>query len=170
MVGLGTDFADVTDYVSHNDLGTAVLLRAMHEVGCRGRLVLATSMVAYGEGRYTCASHGVVRPAPRSRERLEVGDFDLRCPECGELLESRAVAEVASLDPHNVYAATKLHQEHLCAVFGREHRLPVTALRYHNVYGPRVPASTPSAGVASLFRSTLETRSGSSRPCTRETD
>ena len=156
MVGLGTDFADITDYVSHNDLGTATLLGAMHAVGFRGRLVLASSMVVYGEGGYVCGVHGVVHPAPRSRERLELGDFEVRCPRCGEPLESRSVPESALLDPRNVYAATKLHQEHLCAIFGREHGVPVTALRYHNVYGPRMPASTPYAGVASLFRSALE--------------
>jgi len=31
----------------------------------------------------------------------------------------------------------------------------VTALRYHNVYGPRMPRDTPYAGVASIFRSAL---------------
>jgi dTDP-L-rhamnose 4-epimerase len=56
-----------------------------------------------------------------------------------------------------VYAATKLHQEHLLAAFGREHpAVAVTALRYHNVYGPRMPRDTPYAGVASIFRSALE--------------
>jgi dTDP-L-rhamnose 4-epimerase len=59
------------------------------------------------------------------------------------------------VDPRNVYAATKLHQEHLCAAFGREHGIPVTSLRYHNVYGPRMPRDTPYAGVASIFRSQL---------------
>jgi len=156
MVGLGSDFADVTDYVSHNDLGTAALLRAMHDSGFRGRLVLASSMVVYGEGRFECVAHRVVRPAPRAEARLEAGDFDVRCPDCDEPLETRAVPETAPLDPRNVYAATKLHQEHLCAIFGREHGLPVTELRYHNVYGPRMPAFTPYAGVASLFRSALE--------------
>ena len=156
MVGLGTDFADVTDYVSHNDIGTATLLRTMHHVGFRGRLVLASSMVVYGEGRYECATHGVVAPAARLRVRLEAGDFEVRCPRCDGPLASRAVPEGAVLDPRNVYAATKLHQEHLCAAFGREHALPVTALRYHNVYGPRMPAATPYAGVASIFRSALE--------------
>jgi dTDP-L-rhamnose 4-epimerase len=66
------------------------------------------------------------------------------------------VPEDAPLDPRNVYAATKLHQEHLCAAFSRETGVPVTALRYHNVYGPRMPRDTPYAGVASIFRSALE--------------
>jgi dTDP-L-rhamnose 4-epimerase len=66
------------------------------------------------------------------------------------------VTEDFPLDPRNVYAATKVHQEHLCAAFARETGLPVTALRYHNVYGPRMPRETPYAGVASIFRSALE--------------
>ena len=61
--------------------------------------------------------------------------------------------EDAPLDPRSVYAATKLAQEHLCAAFARETGVPVTALRYHNVYGPRMPRDTPYAGVASIFRS-----------------
>lgn len=60
------------------------------------------------------------------------------------------------MDPRSVYASTKVHQEHLCAAFGREHDVPVTALRYHNVYGPRMPRETPYAGVASILRSALE--------------
>ncbi|MFN2504154.1 MAG: NAD-dependent epimerase/dehydratase family protein, partial [Acidimicrobiales bacterium] len=57
--------------------------------------------------------------------------------------------------PRNVYAATKLHQEHLCSLWGREAGATVVALRYHNVYGPRMPRDTPYAGVASIFRSAL---------------
>jgi dTDP-L-rhamnose 4-epimerase len=67
------------------------------------------------------------------------------------------VPEDAQVDPRNVYAATKLHQEHLCAAFGRDAGVPVTALRYHNVYGPRMPRDTPYAGVAGIFRSALAT-------------
>jgi dTDP-L-rhamnose 4-epimerase len=65
------------------------------------------------------------------------------------------VPEEAPTDPRNVYAATKLHQEHLCFSFGRETGVPVTALRYHNVYGPRMPRDTPYAGVASIFASAV---------------
>jgi dTDP-L-rhamnose 4-epimerase len=66
---------------------------------------------------------------------------------------AETVPEDAPLDPRNVYAATKLAQEHLCAAYARETGIPVTALRYHNVYGPRMPRDTPYAGVASIFRS-----------------
>src|SRR5919109_2643408 len=40
MVGLGIDFTDAPDYVSHNALGTATLLAALHHRGFDGRLVL----------------------------------------------------------------------------------------------------------------------------------
>ena len=155
-VGLGVSPADVLGYVEDNDLGTAAGLWAMHHVGFAGRLVLASSMVVYGEGAYRCAEDGPVRPGPRSAVDLAAGRFEPTCPRCGEPLAPDLVGEDAALDPRNTYAATKLHQEHLASVFGRETGVPVTSLRYHNVFGPRMPRDTPYAGVAALFRSALE--------------
>jgi dTDP-L-rhamnose 4-epimerase len=156
MVGLGVDLNDLPLFVSHNDAGTAALLTAMYRTRSVRRLVLASSMVVYGEGWFRCAAHGDLRPSPRTRERLRAGLFEPSCPSCGLDLEPLAVGEDAPLDPRNVYAATKVHQEHLCSVFARETGTPVTILRYHNVYGPRMPRDTPYAGVASIFRSALE--------------
>ncbi|MDL2081249.1 NAD-dependent epimerase/dehydratase family protein [Streptomyces sp. GXMU-J15] len=154
MVGLGTGFADAPEYVSRNDLGTAVLLAAMAEAGVR-RLVLAGSMVVYGEGRYTCPRHGDVRPGPRAVPDLEAGRFEPRCPSCGSALSPGLVTEDAPTDPRNVYAATKLAQEHLAASWARVTDSQAVSLRYHNVYGPGMPRDTPYAGVASFFRSAL---------------
>jgi dTDP-L-rhamnose 4-epimerase len=156
VVGLGTDFDDVVDYVRNNDVGTATLLRGLARRDQTQRLVLASSMVVYGEGRYRCQTHGLVRPEPRSKDDLDAGRFDPPCPLCGEQLAPEPVPEDTPIDPRNVYAATKVHQEHLCSAFGRESGVPVTALRYHNVYGPRMPRDTPYAGVASIFRSAIE--------------
>ena len=155
MVGLGTDIGDIADYVAHNDLGTAVLLRELARRRFRGRLVLASSMVVYGEGCYACAEHGFVRPGPRRDRDLAAGRFEPPCPVCGAALEPRSIPEDAPTDPRNVYAATKCQQEHLAAAFSRETGVPVTALRYHNVYGSRMPRDTPYAGVASIFASAL---------------
>jgi dTDP-L-rhamnose 4-epimerase len=154
MVGLGLDFDDAPEYVGCNDLGTAVLLAAMARTGIR-RLVLASSMVVYGEGRYECPEHGVVAPGPRTPAALRDGRFEPPCPQCGADLEAGLVDETATPDPRNVYAATKLAQEHLSAAFARATGGRVAALRYHNVYGPRMPRDTPYAGVASIFRSAL---------------
>ncbi|MEW2625458.1 NAD-dependent epimerase/dehydratase family protein [Streptomyces sp. NPDC048106] len=154
MVGLGNGVADAPEYVSRNDLGTAVLVAAMAAAGVR-RLVLAGSMVVYGEGRYTCPRHGVVRPGPRAVADLDAGRFEPRCPACGTELSPGPVGEDAPADPRNVYAATKLAQEHLAAAWARAQGGGAVCLRYHNVYGPRMPRDTPYAGVASFFRSAL---------------
>lgn len=156
MVGLGVDFGDVRHYVHANDAGTAAGLWALHRAGFRGRIVLASSMVVYGEGAYRCPTHGPVRPGPRDARDLEAGRYEPRCPACGGDLIPEAVDESTPPDPRNVYAATKVHQEHLLSAFAREHDVSVAALRYHNVYGPRMPRDTPYAGVASIFRSALE--------------
>jgi dTDP-L-rhamnose 4-epimerase len=157
MVGHGVDPSDAPEYASHNDYATAVLLAAMHAHGI-GRLVLASSMVVYGEGRYRCAEHGVVRAAPRNAEDIDAGRFEPPCPRCGAPLTDELVPEDAPLDPRSTYAATKLAQEHLAAAWARQTGGGVWALRYHNVYGPRMPRDTPYAGVASIFRSALERR------------
>ncbi|MFG2981256.1 NAD-dependent epimerase/dehydratase family protein [Streptomyces sp. NPDC048258] len=154
MVGLGKNFADAPDYVGCNDLGTAVLLAEMAAAGVR-ELVLAGSMVVYGEGRYTCERHGTVRPGPRRTEDLMAGRFEPRCPDCGEELAPGLVGEDAPTDPRNVYATTKLAQEHLAASWARCTEGRAVSLRYHNVYGPGMPRDTPYAGVASFFRSSL---------------
>jgi dTDP-L-rhamnose 4-epimerase len=153
-VGLGVDFGDVASYVSGNDSATAVLLEALWRDGFAGRLVLASSMVIYGEGMARCPAHGRVRPAPRADADLAAGSWEPRCA-CGQPVAWVAVEESTPADPRNVYAATKLHQEHLCGLWARSAGAAVVALRYHNVYGPRMPRDTPYAGVASIFRSAL---------------
>ena len=154
MVGLGVDAQDAPDYVSHNDFATAVLLAAMDRRRI-DRLVLASSMVVYGEGAYACPAHGAVRPGPRQADDLAAQQYEPSCPACGAALEPSTVGEDAPLDPRNTYAATKVAQEHLAAAWARQPGRAVTALRYHNVYGPRMPRDTPYAGVASIFRSAL---------------
>jgi len=156
-VGLGVDFGDVTAYGTDNDMGTARLLEALWHRSFTGRLVLASSMVVYGEGRYRCARHDDVRPGPRTGADLAAGRFDPACPSpgCDERAGWAPIDETAPVDPRNVYAATKAHQEHLCSVWAREAGAGAIALRYHNVYGGRMPRDTPYAGVASIFRSAL---------------
>jgi len=152
-VGLGVDFSDAPDYVSSNELGTAVLLAAMAQAGIR-RLVQASSMVVYGEGAYLGAG-GPTRPAARLERDLRAGRFD-PLDAHGATLEPLLIDEDAPLDPRNVYASSKLGQEYLATTWARSTGGAAAALRYHNVYGPGMPQNTPYAGVASLFRSALE--------------
>jgi dTDP-L-rhamnose 4-epimerase len=152
-VGLGVDFSDAPDYVHSNEVGTAVLLAGMQAAGI-DRLVLASSMVVYGEGSYR-GSAGFTRPGPRRVSDLDAGRFDPIDETTGEPLEPVLVAEDDPLDPRNVYASSKLGQEYLATSWSRGTDARVAALRYHNVYGPGMPQNTPYAGVASLFRSAL---------------
>ncbi|GAB2602524.1 NAD-dependent epimerase/dehydratase family protein [Paractinoplanes abujensis] len=154
MVGLGADLDDLPEYVGCNDLGTATVLAAMARAGT-SRLVLASSMVVYGEGRYACHRHGEVRPAPRAAADLTAGRFEAPCPDCADPLTPGLITEDAPLDPRSVYAATKVAQEHLSAAWARQTGGSVVTLRYHNVYGPGMPRDTPYSGVAAIFRSAL---------------
>ena len=155
LVGLGVDLSDLPAYADVNVTGTAVLLEAMGRHGIP-RLVFASSMVVYGEGAYDCAGHGQVRPSPRDPGDLAAGRFEPRCPRCAEPLTTTTVAEDAPLDPRNAYAASKVAQEHLAASWARLTGGAAIGLRYHNVYGPRMPRDTPYSGVAAIFRSCLE--------------
>ncbi len=155
LVGAGVRVGDLPDYAAHNDLGTAALLAAMHEADV-DRLVLASSMVVYGEGRYVCPDHGIQTPPPRPPERLDAGEFENRCPRCDAPLGWELVDEDARLDPRSAYAASKLAQEHYASSWARQAQAAAVALRYHNVYGPGMPKDTPYSGVAAMFRSSIE--------------
>ena len=152
-VGLGVDLDDAPDYAGSNDLGTARLLAAMARTGVDA-LVLASSMVVYGEGAYADALGPVAAPA-RSIDDLRAGRFEPRSPRTGAALRPGLVDETAPLDPRNVYAASKVAQEHYASAWARAANGRVAALRYHNVYGPHMPADTPYAGVAAIFRSAI---------------
>ena len=108
VVGLGLDLQDLPFYVGVNELGTAVLLAAADRAGI-GRVVLASSMVVYGEGRYTCPEHGDQVPPPRTRAALDAGDVENHCASCGRVqefvidMEKQAIALVDTLDAGAVH-------------------------------------------------------------------
>ena len=155
MVGAGVNAADAPAYGGHNDFATTVLLAQMFAAGIR-RLVLASSMVVYGQGRYACPDHGTVEPLPRRRVDLDAGVFEHRCPVCGLDVGWQLVDEDAVLRPRSLYAASKTAQEHYALAWSEATGGSVVALRYHNVYGPGMPRDTPYSGVAAIFRSSIE--------------
>lgn len=155
MVGAGVDAADAPAYGGHNDYATTVLLARMFAAGVR-RLVLASSMVVYGQGHYACPEHGLVDPPPRRRADLDAGIFENRCPACGLDVTWQLVNEDAALRPRSLYAASKTAQEHYALAWSEATGGSVVALRYRNVYGPGMPRDTPYSGVAAIFRSSLE--------------
>ena len=157
MVGLGKGGADAESYTSTNVMGTIRLMDAIAKRPnrLRPRVVLASTMAIYGEGAYVCGNCGKEREGSRKPGDLEKLKWDPFCVTCGEPLDPRPVTESQPPRPRSVYAITKLNQELMCMSLGREFKIPVVALRYHNVYGPRMPRDTPYAGVASIFKSRL---------------
>lgn len=153
-VGLGVDVADLPDYASSNDAGTATLLAAMARCGV-AHLTLASSMVVYGEGMAQCPEHGLVAPGPRLETALAAGDFEPPCPMCGRPLGTRLVDETTPFDPRNAYATSKVAQEFYASNWARVTGGSAAMMRYHNVYGPGMPRGTPYAGVAAIFTSAL---------------
>ncbi|WP_327147278.1 NAD-dependent epimerase/dehydratase family protein [Nocardia sp. NBC_01329] len=151
VVGAGVNTQDAPAYAGHNDYGTAVLLAAMERAGC-SRLVLASSMVVYGEGLYQ-GPRGIVAVMGRSREDIAAGRFEHR--DNGTDLRWAPVPEDTPARPRSLYAASKVAQENYATAWAAATGGAVTALRYHNVYGPGMPRDTPYSGVAAIFRSAL---------------
>ncbi len=155
LVGAGVRVGDLPAYAAHNDLGTAALLAAMHDAGV-GRLVLASSMVVYGEGRYACPTTDLRCRALVLSRRSIAATSTTTAPSVRMRSAWELVDEDARLDPRSSYAASKLAQEHYTSSWVRQADASAVALRYHNVYGPGMPRDTPYSGVAAMFRSSLE--------------
>lgn len=155
-VGVGQSMYEIAHYVSANTQGTAVLLQELLNRKNRvQKLVLASSMSVYGEGRYLCANCGLVSPELRSAEQLRSKQWEVTCPDCRLRLTAVATDESKNLQSSSIYALSKKSQEEMCLLFGRTYGLPVVALRYFNIYGPRQALSNPYTGVAAIFASRL---------------
>lgn len=157
VVGVGQSMYEIEKYVLNNILGTARLLEFLinhkHRVK---RLIIASSMSAYGEGLYKCKTCGLVRPTLRSNKQMSKKDWELHCPNCNKTLVSTEIPETESFKCNSIYAVTKQSQEDMMMIFGKAYGIPTTALRYFNVYGPRQSLSNPYTGVAAIFLSRLK--------------
>ena len=156
VVGNGESLINVRRAVDANAVGTATLLEAVIARRERiRRLVVASSMVVYGEGAYECASHGAVWPRERALERLRERRWEPPCPRCGADLRPARTAEDAPLRPTSVYGISKRDQEELALVLGHAYGFEAVTLRYLNVYGPRQALGNPYTGVAAIFAARL---------------
>ncbi len=157
LTGVGQSMYDIRNYVDTNCTGTATLLEAIikREKQVR-RLVLASSRAVYGEGTHECQICGIVYPRPRSKPDLELGKFASYCPNCSHELSPVPTSENRPLFPISVYGWTKKQQEEQCEYVAKTFGIPVSILRYFNVYGSRQSLSNPYTGVVSIFYSRLK--------------
>lgn len=155
-VGVGQSMYEIARYMEINTQGTAVLLQEiLHRKSRVQKLVLASSMSIYGEGKYLCADCGDVAPPLRAGGQLREKMWELQCPDCGKALLPVPTDESKPLQCSSIYALSKKGQEEMCLLFARTYGLPVVALRYFNIYGPRQALSNPYTGVAAIFASRL---------------
>jgi dTDP-L-rhamnose 4-epimerase len=156
-VGVGQSMYEISRYVSVNTHGTAELLQTLLDLKLTPeKLIVASSMSIYGEGEYRCMRcEQASFPRTRPTVQLRQGEWELRCEVCDGLLEPKPTREDKPSEISSVYALSKRDQEELCLVFGRTYGIPVTALRFFNIYGPRQSLSNPYTGVAAIFASRL---------------
>jgi dTDP-L-rhamnose 4-epimerase len=155
-VGVGQSMYEISHYVGTNTQGTANLLQALLDTKAKvEKLIVASSMSIYGEGKYRCYEHGAVAPPPRSLEQLKAKEWEPLCPVCRQSLTPMATDESKPLQCTSIYALSKKDQEEMTLLFGRTYGLPVVALRFFNIYGTRQALSNPYTGVAAIFASRL---------------
>jgi dTDP-L-rhamnose 4-epimerase len=156
-VGVGQSMYEISRYMSVNTQGTAELLQAiLDSKQPPEKIVVASSMSIYGEGRYECAECGrSATPPVRSTEQLKRGAWEMLCEKCGGVLRPVPTDETKPSEINSMYALSKRDQEELCLIYGRTYGLPVTALRFFNIYGTRQALSNPYTGVAAVFASRM---------------
>jgi dTDP-L-rhamnose 4-epimerase len=152
-VGVGQSMYEIERYVSTNDVGTAVLLQEMIEQPV-GRIVVASSMSVYGEGRYQTEDGKVVDNARRDPASIAAGRWEVLGPE-GGVLQPVATDETKPVDLASIYALTKYFQEQAVLIFANAYKVDAVALRLFNVFGPGQALSNPYTGVLANFSSRI---------------
>jgi len=157
MVGIGQSMYQPERYVDINTKGTANLLDVLiNEKNNVKKLIVASSMSIYGEGKYLCEKCSTnIYPALRNEEQLKKRQWDHQCPACNSPLIPKPTNEEKPLISTSIYAMTKRHQEEMCLLIGQTYGIPTVALRYFNVYGSRQALSNPYTGCAAIFTSRI---------------
>jgi len=143
---------EIAKYVHVNSLGTAQMLEVIREKDLPIRkVIVASSQAVYSEGAGSCPKHGLVFPNVRPVEQLKRGDWSVRCPICNEPTTSVPTPENAPVGGETVYGLTKVDQEKLVLLWGKQVGIPTVALRYSCTYGPRQSIFNPYTGVIAIF-------------------
>ncbi len=143
---------EMAKYVQVNSFGTAQILEIIREKNLPiKKVIVASSQAVYSEGAGECSKHGLVFPKVRPVEQLQHGDWSVRCPICNQPTTSVATPEEAPVGGETVYGLTKVDQEKLVLLWGKQVGIPAVALRYSCTYGPRQSIFNPYTGVIAIF-------------------
>ena len=143
---------EVAKFVHVNSLGTALMLEVIRENNLPiKKIIVASSQAVYSEGAGECPEHGLVFPSVRPIEQMRKGDWEVHCPICGAITRSVPTPESAPVSGETVYGLTKVDQERLVLLWGKQIGIPTVALRYSCTYGPRQSIFNPYTGVIAIF-------------------
>lgn len=143
---------EMAKYVLVNSFGTAQMLEIIRDKKLPiEKVVVASSQAVYSEGAALCPEHGPVVPLLRPVEQLGSGDFAVHCPNCAKPTTSIPTPESTPGGGETVYALTKVDQERLVLLWGKQTGIPSVALRYSCTYGPRQSLFNPYTGVIAIF-------------------
>ena len=143
---------EIAKYVHVNSFGTAQLLEIIREQNLPiKKIVVASSQAVYSEGAATCSEHELVFPDVRPVDQLQRGDWSVHCPICQAVTKSAPTPERAPVGGETVYGLTKVDQEKLVLLWGKQIGIPTVALRYSCTYGPRQSIFNPYTGVIAIF-------------------
>ena len=147
---------EITKFVHVNSLGTAQMLEVIREKNLPvQKIIVASSQAVYSEGAGDCPKHGLVFPSVRPIEQLRKGDWQVHCPLCGAVTRSAPTPENSPVGGETVYGLTKVDQERLVLLWGKQAGIPTVALRYSCTYGPRQSIFNPYTGVIAIFSTRL---------------
>ena len=143
---------EIAKYVHVNSLGTAQMLEVIREKNLPiKKIVVASSQAVYSEGAGECPNARIglsKRPPDRAiaSRRLAGALPDLRSDH-----KSVPTPENAPVGGETVYGLTKVDQERLVLLWGKQIGIPTVALRYSCTYGPRQSIFNPYTGVIAIF-------------------
>src|SRR3954467_1854481 len=143
---------EIAKYVRVNSFGTAQMLELIRENNLPiKKVVVASSQAVYSEGAANCPKDGLVFPEVRPLAQLQRGDWQVHCPVCGAETTTAPTPERAPVGGETVYGLTKVDQEKLVLLWGKQIGIPTVALRYSCTYGPRQSIFNPYTGVIAIF-------------------
>ena len=156
--GTGQSLTEASRHGSTNVVGTTRLTDALVRHDCLpGHIMIASSRAVYGEGAWRSQDGSQFYPAPRSASMLNAAAWDPVSPDGGICVPQPHAAATTWPHPTNVYAATKLAQEHVLESWCAAYEVPLTILRLQNVFGPGQAVGNAYTGVLTHFARQITT-------------
>ena len=150
--GTGQSLRESTRHATANVVGTTAMLDALVRHGeLPAHVVLSSSRAVYGEGAWLGADGALVYPKQRGIKALLAREWDPTDGSGRPLQRLAHRAGAVEPRPTNVYAATKLAQEHILRTWCSAFSVDLSVLRLQNVFGPGQAIGNAYTGVLTFF-------------------